>query len=139
MIQKILAKKKIIMIALAIIISIIIILVWLYKTEDSIFLKKKHSARSYKKIPAKKIKPGKSRQSFTYHMWIYIGDWFYRYGKMKSILNKGLRAKKTDSKKYLLTKLKSCPAIYLDNKLNNLLISIQEEENVVQVFKIYKI
>ena len=107
-----------------------------YNKNNPVFLKNNHEATEYKKIDKEEIRKYKSDYEFSFHFWMYIGGWFHNRGKLKSILNKGIKAQKNNKPQYLLKKLKSCPGIYLGSNLNNLIITIYEKNNTTEIFRI---
>ena len=52
-----------------------------------------------------------NKNNLTYHLFLYIKDWNYLYGFTKEILEKGEAQK-------------ACPGLYLDPKINSIIIIV---------------
>lgn len=73
------------------------------------FHKKPHLGTGLIEKPGSDIRINPAPYSFTWHMFIYVPDWKYRYGLEKFVVSKGLGEE-------------ACPSVYLDRRLNNIII-----------------
>ena len=117
-------------ISILLIFSIIAIVVWYknYRRKNPIFLYKPHVTTNYTSIPSIKLTAANNGYDYTYNAWLYVGNWFYKYNRVKCVLNKGRKIPKSQysrnswgSRKHLFYQDLECsPGIFLDPTINNL-------------------
>ncbi len=114
-------KKKFIMVTLIILIIIIIAVVIYRKIRKSktkpVFLKTPTTGKESFTLPSNNIKPGSNNYSCSFHVFIYIQDFDYRYGSLKTVFTKG-------EPDY------ACPGLYLAPKINNAIVKIYTDQGM---------
>ena len=124
----------IILFIIAVIIYIVVVLLS-KKTDENVivpFMK----MNNLREIPHEILfEPSCNQQS--YFMWLYVNNWKYNYGILKSILNKGDEIKNIRDSLTTVRFNRSCPAMFLSPKKNNILFSFKlddcEENNVYEL------
>jgi hypothetical protein len=86
-----------------------------------VFFDTPHKAHDSETISAGRIIPVGDVYTFTYHMFIYIKDWKYRYGFEKDIMTKGYGAS-------------VCPSLHLSPKINDVVIRINTTRGVQTMY-----
>ncbi len=114
-------KKKIIMVVVIILIIILIAIVIYRKTRQSktnpVFLTTPTTGKESFTLPSNNIKPGSNNYSCSFHVFIYIQDFDYRYGSLKTVFTKG-------ESDYV------CPGLYLAPKINNAIVKIYTDQGM---------
>ena len=101
---------------LFVVIVVLIYIVYGFISKDVSTLSGLTSAQTMQTINPSSLAASSSSgntSNFTYSMWMYIDDWNYRYGNVKTIFTR------TDSKN-----VHPCPAVQLDAIENNLTVTL---------------
>jgi len=122
--------------AISIIVIIYIIVKYVkYYRNNPVLIKNPLGGKNYKMIMNDTIKQPQISQDFTYHMWLYVCNWGYKYGQWKHILNKGKKKMAIRSRNDL-KHIRCCPGIFLEPRKNNLVFVISGKRgNIIYVLK----
>ena len=117
-------------VSILLIFAIIVIIFWYrrYRKRNPIFLYNPHVTTNYTSIPSVKLTAARNGYDYTYNLWLYVGNWFYKYNRVKCILNKGRKISNShynrnswsSRKKNFYEDLQCSPGVFLDPTINNL-------------------
>ena len=128
LVQKMRSVKGIIIGVIVIIVIVILVGTGVFihhKRKESalkpVFFSTPHRAHEEHTIPGGKVIPVGDVYTFTYHTFIYIKDWKYKYGFEKDIMSKGMGA-------YV------CPSLHLSPKINDVVIRINTTRGIQTLY-----
>ena len=98
-----------------------------YEEKNPVFKRLTHFGKDTEMISGTLIPPGDSDSEMTFTMWIYVDNLIYKYGEEKNILTKGNPGSGSGQQ---------CPGVYIDPKMNDLLIKFTLKNNKLKHVKV---
>jgi len=133
-------KKKYLAIILVVIIIILIFFIVFKvkqnnKSKKVVFFENPKSGKEpHKDEPeitaAKYFKTHPSGFEFSFHYWLFVHDWSYKFGQVKHIFSKGKKPEKE-----LGEAVNQCPGVFLAKYKNNLImtLNVKNEQNPIKL------
>lgn len=105
-----------------------------YAFGDPYTLKKMTSAQTEVTIPATDLANGGSSLNFAYSIWIYVNDWNYNFGEVKTVFGRmGVGANASNK---VGSYMNPCPLVTLAETENNVLVTMSCEGTSPSVTKL---